>query len=384
MKKPEKKRKKVKKKIKIVIAPDSFKGSISAADAAEAVAEGLGSVLGDRVLTVMKPVADGGEGTLDALVPAGGRISLEVTGPDGDRVRAEYGIAGGTAVIEMARASGLTLSSVRRAATATTFGTGELIADALDRGIRHIMLTAGGSATNDGGCGMFAALGAVFRDAAGEVFIPTGGTLSRIASIDLSGLRSGFGETEFVIAADIKNPLLGPEGATYVYGRQKGTTDTELDMMERGMASYAAIVEKACGWPVSEVPGSGAAGGIGIPLIAFAGAEVSRGIDTVLKTARFDEALKGADAVITGEGKLDLQSLFGKAVSGVAAAAAKAKVPVDVICGCLGAEREELRSLGLREILALSEFAPDARSSMEDAGRWLKEAASEYAKKLYL
>ena len=384
MKKPEKKRKKVKKKIKIVIAPDSFKGSISAPDAAEAIAEGLVSVLGDRLLTVKKPIADGGEGTLDALVPADGRISLDVTGPDGDPVRAEYGIAGGIAVIEMARASGLTLSSVRRAAQATTYGTGELIADALDRGIRHIMLTAGGSATNDGGCGMFAALGAVFRDSAGDAFIPTGGTLSRIASIDLSGLRAGFGETDFTIAADIKNPLLGPEGATYVYGRQKGATDKELDMMELGMSSYAAIVEKICGRHVSEVPGSGAAGGIGIPLIAFAGAVVSRGIDTVLKTARFDEALKGADAVITGEGKLDLQSLFGKAVSGVASAAAKARVPVDVICGCLGAETEELKALGLREILALSEFAPDARSSMEDAGRWLKEAAAEYARKLYL
>ncbi|MCQ2428671.1 MAG: glycerate kinase [Clostridia bacterium] len=370
--------------IKIVIAPDSFKGSISSHDAAEAVSEGLRDVLGDELESVVIPIADGGEGTLEALTDESERIAMEVTGPDAEPVTASYGICGDTAVIEMAKASGLTLSPRHRAAEATTYGTGELMADAIDRGIRKIMLTAGGSATNDGGCGMLAALGAVFVNGRGFEFIPTGGTLADIASFDMSCMIDGFFETTFTVAADIRNPLLGSEGATAVYGPQKGATAEELALMERGMAHWAEMLEKASGKAVASVPGSGAAGGIAAPLIAFSNAEIKRGIDTVLETAGFDAALEGADAVVTGEGRLDSQSLYGKAVSGVAKAAAAAGVPVDVICGCAGDDPERLKSMGLREIITLVSLAPDAASAISDAGKWIREAARQYALKQLL
>jgi len=365
--------------IKVIIAPDSFKGSISASDAAEAVSEGIREVLGESVSMITVPVADGGEGTLEALTSPADRIRLEVTGPDSEPVEAVYGIAGGTAVVEMAKASGLPLSARHHAVEATTYGTGELIADALDRGIRRVMLTAGGSATNDGGCGMLAALGAVFINKRGYPFIPTGGTLGEIDSLDMSGVIDGFYDTSFTVCADIRNPLLGSEGATFVYGPQKGATPDELELMERGMAHWAEMLENATGRRISTLPGSGAAGGIAVPLIAFAKTEIKRGIDTVLENAGFAEALDGAVAVVTGEGKLDSQSLYGKAVSGVASAAAAAGVPVDVICGCTGDDREQLKSMGLREIVALTDIAPDSASAINDAGRWLREAGKLYA-----
>ena len=329
----------------IVIAPDSFKGSVSAKDAAEAIARGIVSVLPDAGVRCF-PVADGGEGTLEAITAPSDRYRLTVTGPEWKKVGAEWGSSGDCAVVEMAKAAGITYTGEdRRAATATTFGVGELIRDALAHGFRKIMLTAGGSATNDGGCGMFSALGAVFRDREGNRFVPTGGTLGKVASVDLSGLDPALSECEITVAADITNPLLGKDGATYVYGPQKGATAEELAAMEAGMTVYARLLEKTCGRDVASVPGCGAAGGLPAPLIAFCGAKIMRGIDTVLGMTGFRAALEGASAVITGEGKIDRQSLYGKAVEGVARAASEAGVPVDVIAGTVGRDREELLSL---------------------------------------
>ncbi len=378
-KKPERRPLMEPKKRRIVIAPDSFKGSISAKDAAEAISRGIVSVLPDAEVLCF-PVADGGEGTLEAITAPCDRYRLTVTGPEWKKVGAEWGSSGDCAVVEMAKAAGITYTGEgRRAATATTFGVGELIRDVLAHGFRKIMLTAGGSATNDGGCGMFSALGAVFRDKEGNPFVPTGGTIGKIESIDLSGLDPALPECEITVAADITNPLLGKEGATYVYGPQKGATAEELAAMEAGMKKYARLLEAACGRDVANVPGCGAAGGLSAPLIAFCGAKIMRGIDTVLGMTGFRAALDGASAVITGEGKIDRQSLYGKAVSGVAGAAAKAGVPVDVISGTVGQDREELLTIGLRSIRTITDIEPDSRLAIENAAYYLEKLGADWA-----
>ena len=285
----------MKETIKIVIAPDSFKGSISAADAANAIACGLRAGIGQNaeLELVLLPIADGGEGTLDALVPPTDRIALRVMGTGGSTVTAEYGHIGGTAVIEMARAAGLTLveEDKRSAMTATTKGVGEMILHALDQGYRDFLLTVGGSGTNDGGCGMISALGVTFYDESGRAFLPTGGTLHRIAKIDTSALDKRLADCRFTIATDVKNPLLGAEGATFVYARQKGATEAELAAMESGMAHYASLLEACCGRPVATVPGCGAGGGISAPLLGLLQAELRSGIDAVLDAVAFDSRL---------------------------------------------------------------------------------------------
>ena len=370
----------MKKSVKIVIAPDSFKGSISAADAAASIAAGLRAGIGKNaeIELLCLPIADGGEGTLDALVPPADRITVRVTGTGGTPVAAEYGHIGGTAVIEMARAAGLTLvpEEKRSAMTATTRGVGELILDALDRGYRDFLLTVGGSGTNDGGCGMISALGVRFYDAAGQVFLPTGGTLQQIASIDTSAMDERLCACRFTIATDVKNPLLGAEGATLVYARQKGATEAELAAMEQGMSHYASLLETCCGKPVATVPGCGAGGGISAPLLGLLHAELRSGIDAVLDAVDFDSGLAGADAVITGEGKIDRQSLFGKAISGVCRAAAAQGVPVYAMVGCIGDDKQLLLDMGLKDIFAIGDLAPDAAYSMAHADELLERVAA--------
>ena len=373
---------------KIVIAPDSFKGSASAREAAREIRAGLrqgfarAGVPAPELLCL--PVADGGEGTLDALVPPGCRISVTVTGPDGSPCRAQYGALDGSAVIEMAGAAGLTLvpPGRRRAAETTTYGVGELMRHALHRGCRQILLTVGGSATNDGGCGMLAALGAEFRRADGSVFLPTGGTLSEIASIGPDGLDPLLRQCRLTIATDVRNPLCGPEGATLVYARQKGADDRELAEMERGMAHYAGLLRALCGRPVADIAGCGAGGGLAAPLLAFADAAICSGIEAVLDALRFDRALTGADLVITGEGRLDRQSLFGKAVGGVARAASARGVPVYAFVGCVGDGGDRLLAMGIREILAISDLAASQEDSMRRAGELLRGLAAGFAERL--
>lgn len=370
--------------MRIVIAPDSFKDSISARDAARAIADGLASVLGSSATLVSLPIADGGEGTLDALTPPDSRVRISVKGPLGAPVDACYGRVGDTAVIEMASAAGLMLipPTQRRAACTTTYGVGELIRRAWIDGYRRIMLTVGGSATNDGGCGMLAAMGARFTDCSGQDFIPTGATLSKITAIDLSGAREILEGTRFTIATDVKNPLLGAGGATAVYAPQKGATDEELADMEQGMAHYAALLTAMSDRAVASVAGVGAGGGISAPLVAFADATLRSGIETVLSVNRFSEALQNADAVITGEGRLDRQSLWGKAISGVARAAGEREIPVYCFVGCLGDDREELLAMGLADILEIRARAESTEDAMKNAARHLASMGAELAHRL--
>ena len=364
---------------KFVIAPDSFKECLSAKEAAQALARGIRNVCPNAEI-VLLPIADGGEGTLEAVSDERERVSLTVTGPNGTPVCAAYAVHRGTAIVEMARAAGLPLvpETERCAATATTYGVGELIRHAIGCGARHILLTAGGSATNDGGCGMLAALGARFSRVDGSEFLPTGGTLSEIAEINTENLIFTHTPCKFTIATDVANPLLGENGATRMFARQKGATESELDAMEAGMAHYASVLARASGRSVEKIAGAGAGGGIAVPLLAFANAEIVSGINAVLAAVGFDEAIRGADAILTGEGKIDRQSLLGKAISGVVRAAGS--VPVYAFVGRLGDAKERLLPLGLREIYAVRDIAASDRDSMEHAASHLCTLAERFMK----
>lgn len=350
---------------RVLICPDSFKGSISSADAGRAMARGISQVFPDAELVCVS-IADGGEGTLDALVPAENRIEIYVSDPVGKRIKSEYGclvdeIGTRTAVIESARAAGLTLLSEneRDPRLTSTYGVGEMIKDALDRGFERILLTVGGSATNDCGCGMAAALGARFYGADGECFVPAGGSLSEIKKIDVSDFDRRLSDVKIHIACDVKNPLTGKHGSSAVYAPQKGADSSAVAELERGMVHCAAIISKMCGRDVSVIPGAGAAGGIGVPLIAFCGARMISGIDAVLDAVGFDGLMIGCDAVITGEGRIDAQSLCGKAVSGIARRAKARGVPTYVICGSVGdgidPEGDLVKNLGIKGIASISD-----------------------------
>ncbi len=368
-------------KIKIVIAPDSFKGSIDARGAADALAKGILSAAdADFVEIVKVPIADGGEGTLCAMVGEENFDHVIVNGPTGAPVKAALGYLDGTAVIEMAQAAGLTLADPKNlcAKNATTYGVGEMITHALDKGFRRFLLTAGGSATNDGGTGMLAALGGRFYGKDGDTFGPTGGTLSKIVKVDLADLDPRLAESSFTVATDVKNPLCGKEGATYVYARQKGATDADLAEMEEGMKHYASLVNALVGDGISAIAGSGAGGGIAVPLLAFCRAKIVSGIDAVLDIAHFESHLTGADFVLTGEGKIDVQSLYGKAISGVSRAAAGKKIPVVCFVGCVGSDPRELKALGVSDIYATADIAPSAEYSMAHADILLQKLANNW------
>ncbi|MEV7010997.1 glycerate kinase [Streptosporangium sp. NPDC051022] len=389
----------------VVIAPDKFRGSLSAAEVAAHVAAGLRAHAGREVVTVALPVADGGDGTVEAVVAAGfTRVETEVTGPAGDPVRAAYawreagaGERGPTAVVELAEASGLRRlpsegEDVRFAPlTATTHGTGELIAHAVRRGARRIVLGLGGSASTDGGTGMMRALGVRFLDADGRELPPGGAALRDLEKIDISGLVAVDG-VEFVIASDVDNPLLGPQGAAAVYGPQKGASPQEVDLLGRALARFAAVAAHTHGlvgaiehdgvvrpMGVAAQPGAGAAGGTGFADLAFLRAEFRPGIDYLLDLLGFQERLDGARLVITGEGALDEQTLRGKAPAGVAAAAAKAGIPVVAVCGRCDLGEEELNAAGITAAYALTGIEPDPALCVSGAGPLLERLAREIA-----
>lgn len=370
--------------MKFVVAPDSFKGSISAYDACAAIKSGILEVFPDSDV-VLKPIADGGEGTLDAIVPVENQIYKKVCGPDFEKIEARYGYIHDTAFVEMACAAGLTLlpEEKRNAGQTTTFGVGELISHALKQGFRRIMLTAGGSATNDGGCGMLSALGVRFIKNDGSDFIPVGDTLCEIESIDVSKMADGFFETEFLIATDVKNPLLGESGATFVYAPQKGLLDGQKEHLEKGMAHLAAVLKKETGKDVAEIEGCGAGGGIPAGLLAFSNSKIKSGIDTVLDVTGFSEALEDADAVITGEGKIDSQSLFGKAISGVAKKCFEKNVPVYCFVGCVGDDKAILMKMGLAGIFDVASLAKSTEDSMKNADKYLKALAKNFATEFF-
>ncbi len=329
--------------MRLIFAPDSFKGSLSALRITELLREEALRRFPDAE-TVCVPVADGGEGTVDALLTAlgGEKRTVRVTGPLGEAVDAAYGVApDGTAVLEMAAASGLPLVSERDPLHATSRGTGEMLAHVLPQGARNILIGIGGSATHDGGLGFLTALGARFTDEHG-VPVPEGGIgLTRVHHADFSGLMPELNDAKITVICDVSNPLLGPNGATAVYGPQKGVTPELQPLIEAGMANFAAVLAAELGREMNAVPGYGAAGGMGMALAGVLGAELRRGIDAVLDAVRFDELLADAALVVTGEGCMDEQSVrYGKVAVGVAARADRAGVPVCAIVGSMlpGAE----------------------------------------------
>ena len=364
---------------KFVIAPDSFKDCLPAPAVAGALAKGIRAAFGADADLILLPIADGGEGTLEAISKPDERVYQTVSGADGKPIRAAYALRGQTAIVEMASAAGLMQIPVgeRHAAAMTTYGVGELIRHAIENGAKEVLLTVGGSCTNDGGSGMLAALGATFRKADGTAFLPTGETLSEIAKIDTKKLILNHTPCKFTIATDVRNPLLGETGATRMFAPQKGATEAELDAMERGMSSYADLLERVSGKSVRDRQGAGAGGGIAVPLLAFADAQIVPGIEAVLSAVGFERAIRGADAILTGEGKMDRQSLLGKAISGVIRAAGE--VPVYAFVGCVGDDPERLRSLGVRGIETVRSIAASDPDSIEHAETYLEILAKRFA-----
>ncbi|WP_163859187.1 glycerate kinase [Paenibacillus elgii] len=367
--------------MKIVIAPDSFKGSLSALQLCGAVSSGIRSVVPDANIVEL-PVADGGEGTVDSLVHACGgiRVEVQVRGPLGEPVTAVYGILkDGTAVVEMAQASGLPLVSEarRNPFAASSYGTGELIRAALDRGCRQFLIGLGGSATNDGGVGMLEALGVRWYGADGVPLPSGGGALAGLAGFDASGMDPRLAECRFTAATDVRNPLCGPEGASAVFGPQKGATPDMTQALDRALRQWADVIRRQTGVDVLTLPGGGAAGGMGAGLHAFLGAQLRSGIDIVLEKAKFEAQLRDADLVITGEGRLDRQTLSGKAIAGICRKARDAGVPVVALCGSLELPAEQLDELGLTAAFSIVRKPCDLQEAVGCAAEWASGAAAQ-------
>lgn len=328
--------------MKILLAPDSFKGSLSSIEAIEILKTAAKNIFGE-IEIIKLPVADGGEGTVDSFVYAakGEFKTYAVKGPLLNKVDAKYGLIndGKTAVIEMAEASGLPLVPIeyRNPLEASSFGTGQLINHMLNEGIRDIIIGIGGSATNDGGMGALIALGAKFYDKNGNLLEGKGEDLINVSHIDLSGLNIAIKNAQITVICDVKNPLLGENGATYIYGRQKGADENSLEFLEKGMENYAGIFKKEYGIDIASFEGAGAAGGIGGVLKAVLGAELKPGIEAVLDAVNFDEMLNDCDLVVTGEGQIDGQSVkYGKVPLGIAKRCGAKGVPVGIIVGSMG------------------------------------------------
>ncbi|MFI7275491.1 glycerate kinase [Streptomyces sp. NPDC049879] len=369
---------------RVLIAADKFKGSLTAAEVAAHVTAGIRAERPGAVVTSL-PVADGGDGTVDAAVAGGFEArEAEVSDPLGLPVRAVFALRGDVAVVEMAQASGLALLPRWSLApmTATTYGTGELIAAALDAGARTIVLGVGGSATTDGGAGMLTALGARLLDADGDPVPYGGGPLRDLASADLSGLDPRLAGTTFVLASDVDNPLTGPTGAAAVYGPQKGADPVEVEVLDAALATFVRVLERTEGPRAAELaasPGAGAAGGLGFGALLGLGASFRPGIEVLLDVLGFEAALAGADLVVTGEGSLDGQTLHGKAPAGVAAAARAAGKRVVAVCGRLAIGEAELAGAGIEAAYPLTALEPDPERCMADAGPLLERTARRLA-----
>lgn len=328
--------------MKVVIANDSFKGSLEAIEVANAIEKGIRNIL-NNVNIIKKPLADGGEGTVKSLVSAtkGTIEEVKVIGPLGEKIDSYYGILGDgkTAVIEMATASGLTLVPFekRNPMITTTYGTGELIKMALDRGCREFIIGIGGSATNDGGIGMAQALGVRFFDENGKNLKPGlgGEALDKIENIDIYDIDNRLKESKFLVACDVSNPLYGEDGAAFIYGTQKGATEKMIIELDNGLKHYSEIVKRDLGIDISSIEGSGAAGGLGGGMVAFLAADLKSGVEIVIEKLKLEDYIKDCDLVITGEGKIDNQTVYGKVPVGVAKVAKKYNIPVIAIAGCV-------------------------------------------------
>ncbi len=373
--------------MRILVAPDKFRGTLTALQACRAIETGWRRVRPADVLDLV-PMADGGEGTLEALVDGlGGRtVPARVSGPLGDPVDAAFGLVrteeGPAAVVEMATASGLALVSEARRSPlrATTRGTGELIREALEYRPARVIVCIGGSATNDGGAGMAQALGTSLLDAEGEPVPPGGAGLLRLARIDVSGMAPGVAATAFVVAGDVDNPLTGPMGASHVYGPQKGASPDDVLLLDRALGHLAAVVHRDVGIDLRDAPGAGAAGGLGFGLMAFCGARMRPGVEVVMEAVGFDDRLSRADLVITGEGKLDEQSLRGKTPAGILRAAKEAGVPAAIVCGRAEIEVPGVPVASLVATVGEERAIGDTRRALEDVAQELAGRAEALAR----
>lgn len=366
--------------MRILIAPDSFKESLKAADAARYIAAGVLAVVPKAEILEM-PLSDGGEGLTEALTYAMGGVmrNCTVTGPLGDKVNAFYGLVdSSTAIMEMAQASGLelVLPQDRDPMRATTYGTGEMIKTALDMGCSKIIIGIGGSATNDGGAGMAQALGARLLDSRGKDIVPGGQGLLELDSIDISGLDQRLAQTEILVACDVNNPLFGPQGASQIYGPQKGATPNMVETLDQALMNLAHVIKRDMGMDVASIPGAGAAGGLGAGLMAFAGGLLRPGLDLVMDTLHTDEVLAGGvDLVITGEGSINGQSIYGKVPVGLARRARQHGVPVLCIVGHIGPGAEAAYQEGIDAMVSIAPGPISLSESMEKAGELIRAAA---------
>ncbi|OCL26586.1 glycerate kinase [Orenia metallireducens] len=370
---------------KILVAPDSFKGNLTALEVADNIEKGILSVL-PEVEVIKVPMADGGEGTVQSLVDAtkGKLIYKEVTGPIGEAVQAQFGILGDgkRAVIEMATASGLPLVPLdkRDPTKTTTYGTGELIKAALDQGVEELIIGIGGSATNDGGVGMAQALGISFLDKDGNEVGFGGGELAKIESIDLSGFDSRVNEIDIKVACDVTNPLYGPNGAAYIYGPQKGANSKMVKELDNNLRHFAAIVARELNKNVQNISGAGAAGGLGAGLVAFLGAQLKSGIEIVLEANNFVDKLAGVDLVITGEGQLDNQTVNGKTPIGVARVAKKYNIPVIAIAGNVVDNVDKKVEGEIDAVFSTNQQLIPLEEAMEKAPIWLQMISRQIMK----
>ncbi|APH16536.1 glycerate kinase family protein [Clostridium sporogenes] len=368
--------------MKFILAPDSFKESMTAKEVAYAMEKGIKKVL-KNAECVKVPMADGGEGTVQSLVDAtnGQIVHAEVTGPDGkNKIHAVFGILGDykTAVIEMSSASGIHLieSEKRNPLYTTTYGTGELIKKALDKGVSTILIGIGGSATNDGGAGMVTALGAKLLDKDKKEIPFGGGYLDKLEEIDLKKLDERLKHVDIKVACDVDNPLLGEKGASYVFGPQKGATPEIVKILDKNLASFANIIESKLGKNIKEVPGAGAAGGLGFGLMAFLNAKLEKGIDLVIEYTKLREKVKNADIVFTGEGSIDFQTIFGKTPFGVAKVAKEFNIPVIAFAAHIGDDIDILYENGIDSIVGILRGVTDLKSALKE-GKINVEKASE-------
>ncbi len=372
---------------KFVLIPDSFKGTLSSAQVCGEMEAAIRRHIPGAVVRSI-PVADGGEGTCDAFLAAlgGEKYPLTVTGPLHAPVEAFWAhLPNGKAVVEMAACAGLPLvGDEKDPEKTTTYGVGELLKAALDAGERDIVLGLGGSATNDGGAGMACALGVRFYTAAGEAFVPTGGTLQNIARIDASGLDSRLKEAKITAMCDVDNPLCGPQGAAAVFGPQKGADPAMVQRLDAGLAHYAALLARDVGAEVLGLPGGGAAGGLGAGAVAFLGSQLQSGITTVLDTVGFEEEIRDADLIFTGEGKLDSQSLRGKVVCGVAKRAQTLGVPVIAVVGDVGDNIETVYDQGVAAVFSTNRVAVPFKEAKLRAKRDLQDTMDNIIRLLTL
>ena len=373
--------------MKVIICPDSFKGSLSSIEAADAMARGVQLAVSPRQVDIVKiPLADGGEGTVEALVrAAGGEIRpVRVHDPLLREIDSFFGLLGDgkTAAVEMAAASGLCLLSddERNPLVTSTYGTGELLLAAAEAGAQKIIVGIGGSATNDAGAGAMVALGARFLDKHGRDLPPGGAALADLARIDMSSFKFPVDRVEVEVACDVDNPLTGPNGASAIYGPQKGATPEMVNLLDATLRNYAQVVRQNLNKNVAQLPGGGAAGGLGAGLAAFLNANLRSGIDIVLDTVNFDAAVSGADLIITGEGRIDEQTAYGKTIGGILKRVAGHDIPVVAIAGSISGDIQPLCDAGLTAVFALTAESVSTDYAVENAARLLESISADIAR----